>query len=159
MANQEDSDQHPVPLRTKTEALEKKRAYNREYSKTKRRQRLLLLGLCPQCNEPKNDDGYRCANCYFKSAAAAAGQSVVFADKLKEKFESQGGRCAYTGEPLVIGQNCSLDHILPVSRGGDSRIDNLQWVTKQVNSIKRDILEADFLALIKAIYDYKLGDR
>src|SRR5688572_11071875 len=42
--------------------------------------------------------------------------SMSIAKKLKEKLVSQNYTCPYTGEKLVIGSNCHLDHIYPTSR-------------------------------------------
>jgi hypothetical protein len=67
----------------------------------------------------------------------------------------QGGRCAYTNRKLSLtSDNCtaSLDRI-------DSSVGyfsyNVQFVHKNVNVAKWAMLEEDFLAMIKEIYEYR----
>jgi 5-methylcytosine-specific restriction endonuclease McrA len=42
--------------------------------------------------------------------------SSKYWSRLRDKLVSQGYRCVYTGELLVLGVNDSLDHIYPASR-------------------------------------------
>jgi CRISPR/Cas system Type II protein with McrA/HNH and RuvC-like nuclease domain len=76
---------------------------------------------------------------------------------IRAKFEAQGGRCAYTGQPLILGLNDSLDHVYPVSRYPARAEDpaNIEWTTREVNQMKRDRTPAEFLALLKVILDYR----
>jgi hypothetical protein len=46
--------------------------------------------------------------------------------------------CPYTGIRLVLGQNATLDHIIPKSKGGTNTLDNLQWVHEWINWMKHD---------------------
>lgn len=71
--------------------------------------------------------------------------------KLKGIFDSQGGRCAYSGRPIRIGGDAELDHIVPESKGGTGELSNLQWVCKAANEMKRSMLESEFFALIRDI--------
>lgn len=56
---------------------------------------------------------------------------------------TQDGQCVYTGRQLTHGLDASLDRI-------DSRLGyvegNVQWLHKNVNKIKWEMSEADFLA-------------
>lgn len=61
---------------------------------------------------------------------------------------AQKCRCALTGERLTV-ENVSVDHIVPVSKGGTNELDNLQLLTKKVNLIKRDC--EDFIILCKRV--------
>ena len=51
----------------------------------------------------------------------------------------------------------SLDHIIPVTLGGSTTVENLQWVHKQANQMKWNYREAEFLELIRQIAVYRLG--
>lgn len=51
-------------------------------------------------------------------------------------FERDGGKCQFTGE--YIGRNGSLDHVMPVSRGGKTSFENIVWSKKEINSLKAD---------------------
>lgn len=67
-------------------------------------------------------------------------------------FIKQNRRCALTDEPLTLGLgrqgNASLDRI-------DSNLpyvlNNVQWVTKQVNMMKRSLSQKDFIEVCKRI--------
>lgn len=74
---------------------------------------------------------------------------------MKALWEKQGGRCAYTGELLIPGVNASLDHKIPSTRGGTNDLENLQWVTYQVNRMKTDMLEEEFFRLCRMVLEGK----
>jgi 5-methylcytosine-specific restriction endonuclease McrA len=67
--------------------------------------------------------------------------------ELRDLLEQQGGRCAYSGELLILGQNMSLDHKTPRSRGGGNELSNLQWVTWRINLMKNDLTHEEFLRM------------
>ena len=72
---------------------------------------------------------------------------------LKAKLESQRFRCALSGEEIMPGVNASMDHVVPVSRGGALGVENVQWVSIRVNKMKGDMLPDQFLSLCKAIVE------
>jgi hypothetical protein len=57
--------------------------------------------------------------------------------------------CYLTGEYIDLKdmKNYSLDHIVPMSKGGKSTLDNLGLTTKQANQAKSDLTKEEFLAL------------
>lgn len=79
------------------------------------------------------------ANKLRSSGAATYGEVALL-------WKRQRGLCALTGERLTRA-NAELDHVLPKARGGDDRLCNLRWVTKEVNRAKRDLTDEEFLAL------------
>ncbi len=93
-----------------------------------------------------------CEQCYFiRKAYDGTGSGADW--KLVQKLlEEQDYRCAYTGEKLIPGDNASLDHKVPVSRGGSLHIDNVQWVTFRINDMKTDFIHDEFLNVIRFIY-------
>jgi hypothetical protein len=113
-------------------------------------------GRCVQCGIPKTDPGLYCRKCTFRAAARRWLGSAKLWIKLVELFDAQEGRCAYTGEPLVIGGNASLDHKIPRSRGGTNTIENVQWVTWKVNRVKTDMTHDEFIDLCKIIISYQV---
>jgi len=113
-------------------------------------------GLCTTCSSPRLAHGKVCRECYLKRVASQNGLTSAGWVDLLELYEKQNGVCAYSGETLVFGDNSSLDHITPVSAGGTSELSNLQWTTKTVNQIKRDLSEDEFLRLVNLIYHFKL---
>jgi 5-methylcytosine-specific restriction endonuclease McrA len=71
--------------------------------------------------------------------------------QLDDLLQNQNGLCAYTGTPLVLGHNASLDHKIPRSRGGEDRIENVQWVTWDVNRSKTDMTHEEFVAMCHVV--------
>ncbi len=72
---------------------------------------------------------------------------------LKEMLERQGHKCALTGRPLTP-ENCAMDHIIPLSRGGTHTKDNAQLVAAEVNKAKGTMLEQEFVQLCREVIAY-----
>lgn len=68
-------------------------------------------------------------------------------------FAAQDGRCGLTGRPLNQ-RAMHLDHIVPRKRGGSDELSNLRWVAAEANRMKRDLLEAELLALCREILEW-----
>jgi len=73
---------------------------------------------------------------------------TVTPEQLWEVWESQQGRCFYSGLALTIGVDASVDRT-------DSRygyvLGNVRWVHKDVNRMKSDFREAYFVELCRSI--------
>jgi 5-methylcytosine-specific restriction endonuclease McrA len=78
---------------------------------------------------------------------------------LKAKLESQNFRCAYSGIPLTLGINASVDHIYPVTLYPHLKNDpeNVQWVEWRVNQIKSNFPPDVFLALVESIALHRIN--
>lgn len=61
-------------------------------------------------------------------------------------WKVQRGRCGITGRRLNR-ENAQVDHIVAKARGGSDSITNLRWVCAEANLAKRDLSDAEFLAL------------
>ncbi len=59
--------------------------------------------------------------------------------------------CELTGLPLDVKDTKSwhLDHKLPVSRGGDNSLENLQILSARANQAKSDLTNEEFIELCK----------
>lgn len=75
-------------------------------------------------------------------------------EELKEKLIKQDYKCAYTGRSLIIGFNASIDHTIPKSKGGSNTIDNVKWVDLEVNLLKYNMLENEFLAFCREVVEH-----
>jgi 5-methylcytosine-specific restriction endonuclease McrA len=64
--------------------------------------------------------------------------------EIRELIEKQCYKCALSGVPLDP-DNAELDHIVPVSDGGDHSIDNLQVLHKVVNRMKGAMSNEEFV--------------
>jgi 5-methylcytosine-specific restriction endonuclease McrA len=80
----------------------------------------------------------------------------ITAKMLASLWGQQRGLCALSGQKL--GRDAEIDHKLPRARGGADHIGNLQWVTPLANRAKRDLTDAEFLALCQACARW-IGER
>jgi 5-methylcytosine-specific restriction endonuclease McrA len=67
--------------------------------------------------------------------------------------KKQKCKCALTGQSLTK-DNVSLDHIQPVSLGGNNNFDNLRLVTKRVNVARQNMTDLEFLQLCRDVVGY-----
>jgi 5-methylcytosine-specific restriction endonuclease McrA len=66
------------------------------------------------------------------------------ADEAAELFLRQGGLCAYCGS----ADDPTLDHKVPLSRGGSNSSDNLQWLCRSCNSSKKARTDEEYRLLL-----------
>ena len=73
-------------------------------------------------------------------------------EELKEKI-GKNPKCHYTKERIDLNDSdgFSLDHIIPLSRGGKSSLDNLAIVKKQINQAKYNMLPEEFISMCKKV--------
>jgi len=116
-------------------------------SEKQRRDRLRAEGKCVWCSSLIDTDGSLCQYCCIKGAARAWLGGADQTDVLKDLLEAQGSLCPYTGRKLVPGKNASIDHKVPRSRGGEDKVENLQWVDGEVNRAKTSMPHDEFIAL------------
>jgi len=116
----------------------------------KRRKSNKQKGLC-RCGDKKLSVGLRCEKCFLKALASRATGDVSNWLKLKELLIKQNNRCIYTGKKLVLGDNASLDHIIPLSKDGDRALYNVQWVDFQINDMKTNFTHEEFIDTMKLI--------
>ena len=136
----------------------------------KRHDRFAVAGLCWVCGkvaplkslaEALPISGRVCEICYFKRCAYKNLRSRSYWITLRDKLVAQDHRCAYTGILLELGVNDSLDHILPSSRYPErsNDKDNVEWVCRSVNGMKRDRTPDEFIASLQQIIDYRKRSR
>lgn len=157
----------PRKLKT-TKGLEYERAYDREYYRKNRDKRLtaattkrrnnVTSGLCSLCAEPvMPNNTYLCrAHWFSKAASRAIGSMAGDAGRfLEQLLENQNYTCPYTGETLIPGINCWIDHKLPVSRFPEHKHDrnNVEWVSKQANWSKGNMTPEEFLSFCSLVAD------
>lgn len=64
---------------------------------------------------------------------------------LLELWQKQNGCCAITGIPLIPGSTATIDHVLPVSKGGTNEVSNLRFVHYAVNLFKKDSTDSELV--------------
>lgn len=78
--------------------------------------------------------------------SARQGGEKATAGELMSRLQLQQFRCALTGDRLTP-EVARCDHVIPVSEGGSNRIDNLQWVTDDVNRAKGVMSQDAFISM------------
>ena len=120
----------------------------------------LNRGLCRHCSSERleNSDSY-CEKHWFEYVAKAHLGTMKRGSELKLLLEKQNYKCAYTGIVLIPALNASIDHKMPLSLDSEQyqKIENLQWVCLDINTMKRNHTEEDFLEYIKLIYENRLA--
>jgi len=153
-------------------SMEKKKEYmalyeikNKDKIATRRRKLRLLKkksNTCVRCSSVdicnkksilsgKKTKELLCVVCYLKRFSKKyLGRSTRW-EEIEKMFNSQNGKCYYSGITLVIGDNASIDHRVPRSKDGKNEISNLNFVDWRVNVMKRSLLEEDFIYICKKI--------
>ena len=67
-------------------------------------------------------------------------------------YDSYGKGCGYCGKRLTI-YTIVCDHIVPLSKKGESTVENLQLICKQCNARKGPLNEPDFAILIQLVLE------
>ncbi len=76
--------------------------------------------------------------------------ATVTAKQILELIQNQGYRCALSGRVLTP-ETASLDHIVPLSRGGEHALANIWAVDFQVNNAKGTLTVEEFVALCQEV--------
>ncbi len=75
----------------------------------------------------------------------------------RDLLEAQEYQCALTGEGLTP-QNATIDHIVPLSKGGAHHPSNAQVVTKAANQAKGELTMSEFLSLCRSVVEWSGGE-
>lgn len=96
-----------------------------------------------------------CQTCYLKRSASSALGDTSKWPLLLNKLNKQNWKCAYTGIPLILRENASVEHILPVSRYPKYKgnINNIEWVDLNINQMKGTLTKQEFLAMCQLILE------
>lgn len=85
-------------------------------------------------------DGYKCAKNYYKNVVNKRKVSNVLRIFI---FERDKFKCVYCGLSAKDGAVLNVDHILPVSKGGSNKLNNLQTLCRACNNGKADRIMSD----------------
>ena len=121
-----------------------------------RRAKSIADGRCVSCTNPKLEHSQLCLKCWLEEVAKRNLGFRKYGIQLGEMLERQNYLCPYTGNKLIPGINASLDHIRPVHHYPERARDitNVEWVSKEVNEMKRDRTPEQFLSLASKIVNY-----
>jgi 5-methylcytosine-specific restriction endonuclease McrA len=59
--------------------------------------------------------------------------------------------CYICGGAIICRSEAELDHVVPLSRGGETSLHNLRWAHKRCNRVKHDMMLDEMLDLMKKI--------
>ena len=81
-------------------------------------------------------------------------ESSVTAKRLLEILQKQKFTCPISGRALTP-ETASLDHIIPLSRGGEHSLSNVWIVDQQINHAKATLLLDEFIVLCRNIVSHQ----
>jgi hypothetical protein len=86
------------------------------------------------------------------------GQRSIEQAKLNRSYlvaliEEQGYRCKLSGIELTP-ETAALDHIVPVSKGGQHCVGNVAWVHEEINRMKGPLSVEEFVAMCLKVVQY-----
>ena len=73
-------------------------------------------------------------------------------------YNKTEGHCATCGE-FVPYTDFTVDHIIPLAKGGNNDLSNLQCACSVCNRIKQDILPEDLMKKLTRIMVYQVGQK
>ncbi len=115
---------------------------NKRY-KTEHAERLAPIARARSLRWAKdNPDKKRIQSQIRRSRKRGAEGSHTFV-QLMELLAKQDFKCVGCDE--LLGENRTVDHIIPLSKGGTNWIFNLQWLCKSCNSCKHTRSQEEFL--------------
>jgi 5-methylcytosine-specific restriction endonuclease McrA len=119
-------------------------------SSKRRQSKLRSEGRCIACSRPSTK--LRCEECSLKAALRRLTNADDSAS-LIQMLEEQENRCAYTGLPISLSKNASIDHKKPKSKGGTNDLENLHWVHSGVNRMKGTMDHEEFIVFIAELHE------
>lgn len=78
----------------------------------------------------------------------------ITAKRVMELVEAQNYRCPLSGRELTPN-TASLDHKIPLSRGGAHTLDNIWILHREVNVAKGTLTAEEFVTLCREISNYQ----
>lgn len=78
----------------------------------------------------------------------------ITAKQVLELVRQQGFRCAISGRALTP-ETASLDHVVPLARGGPHAIDNVWVVDHEVNTAKGTLPLEGFIAMCRDVVKHQ----
>ena len=83
---------------------------------------------------------------------------TISARQVIERVKQQDFRCAISGR-MLTPETASLDHILPLSRGGEHSFENVWVVDHQINIAKGTMTLEEFVNMCRQVTQYQDGRR
>jgi 5-methylcytosine-specific restriction endonuclease McrA len=84
-----------------------------------------------------------------------ASKNRITAKQMRGLVESQGYQCYFSGITLTP-ETASVDHLQPLSKGGEHTIENLAVVHRDINAAKGTMAEEEFIELCERVSQWSL---
>lgn len=85
----------------------------------------------------------------------SARKGNVSRTELFTQLERQRYRCALSGLELTV-DNATADHITPVQKGGETKIENIQWLHGDFNRMKGTMTNDEFIEACRLVVEHTL---
>lgn len=94
--------------------------------------------------------------CYWWKVKKDKKKRKIYPHSIRKMiYDNADGRCNLCGRKIMF-KSMTLDHINPLSMGGEDRVSNLACTCKACNLFKRNMLPDDFFERIALIYLYQM---
>lgn len=80
------------------------------------------------------------------------------AKERRDIYVRDKGICGICGK-FVPPDSFTIDHIVPISKGGTYEYSNLQCCCRKCNQLKADALQDDFFQVMLSVVDYQISDK
>lgn len=80
------------------------------------------------------------------------------ANERRDIYIRDKGTCGICGK-FVPPDSFTVDHIVPISKGGTYDYSNLQCCCRKCNQLKDDALQDDFFQVMLSVVDYQISDK
>lgn len=95
---------------------------------------------------------------YVKKISSSSHRKCFTAQERAAVYNKTEGHCATCGE-FVPYTDFTVDHIIPLAKGGNNDLSNLQCACSVCNRIKQDILPEDLMKKLTRIMVYQVGQK
>jgi parvulin-like peptidyl-prolyl isomerase len=114
-------------------------AYNKKYFPSLDKEEVARKKREYMAKSPEQIKKKQVYNNSYRARKLSTSDGTVTTEFIKELFTKQGGRCAISFIPLDNGYH--IDHIIPLSKGGEHTRSNIQLVLPSINIQKRAKLD------------------
>lgn len=130
------------------ENAERLREQSREHYERNRQSYIEKAKRWEEENPAKARELKNASNRRRRALLRGNGYEKYTAEDINRLWHDQGGCCAYCGTPLFA--NYHIDHVVPISRGGPDKLDNLALACPWCNQSKNNKTVEEFLKRLNA---------
>lgn len=84
-------------------------------------------------------------------------KKMKYAEVRQIVYNRYSGKCAICGKSVTL-KEMTIDHITPISRGGDGSFSNMQCTCDSCNLMKHYLTQEEFLKKLFRVTKHNLGN-